>query len=160
MTQGIKDFARHLVGIHGFDYSEIDEQTFIGTNMCCQYGFDHELLARGVTADISLEAERIDEPSGVEFFLWLPTQDGQPPTPQALEQGSQAIRLLRAQGKRVYLHCKNGHGRAPTLYAAYLISTGMSVDDAIAAIRAKRPSIHPEPSQIDALRRFALTAGS
>jgi hypothetical protein len=156
MPQGITDFARHLVGVHGFDYSRIDEHVFIGTNMCCQFGFNRELLAKGVTADISLEGERVDAPTGVEYFLWLPTVDHQPPSSTALEQGVHAIRLLISQGKKMYIHCKNGHGRAPTLYAAYLISTGMSVDDAIAAIHTQRPSIHLEQVQREALKRFAI----
>src|SRR5512143_1560683 len=147
MPQGVLDFTRHLIGRHGFDYSQIDEMVYIGTNMCCQFGFDRELLSKGVSADISVEGEKIDAPTGVEFFLWLPTPDHTAPTPEALEQGTQAIRLLLSQGKKIYLHCQNGHGRAPTLYAAYLIACGMSVEDAIGAIRTKRPSIHLEPAQ-------------
>ena len=54
----------------------------------------------------------------------------------------------------MYIHCKNGHGRAPTLVAAYLTTQGMSVEEAIALIKSKRPEIHLEQSQLQAIKRF------
>ena len=157
MPNKVIDIYHHVRGVHGFDYSKIKDDIFIGTNMCCEFGFKRELLSKGVTADISLEAERLDAPQGVEFFLWLPTPNRQAPTPDALEQGVQAIKILRAQGKKIYIHCKNGHGRAPTLYAASLIRSGLTVEQAIDSIAEERPSIHLERVQIEALHRFAHT---
>jgi dual specificity MAP kinase phosphatase len=158
MVNKLSDFYRHATGRHGFDYSKVEDDIYLGTNACCQFGFERELLSQQVTADISLEGERIDAPDGVAYFLWLPTVDGTAPSPEALEQGVQAITLLRAQGIKMYIHCKNGHGRSTTLLAAYLIRTGMSVDDAVAAIKRKRPSIHLTPEQVEALKRFQQTA--
>lgn len=158
MPNKLIDIYRHASGVHGFDYSQIEDDIYLGTNMCCEFGFKRELLSKGVTADISLEAERLDAPQGVEYFLWLPTPNRTAPTSAALEQGVQAISLLRAQGKKIYIHCKNGHGRAPTLFAAYLIRTGMSVEAALTSIATHRPSIHLESEQIEALRRFAQAA--
>ena len=61
-----------------------------------------------------------------------------------------------ALGKKVYVHCKNGHGRAPTLVAAYLIREhGKSVDEALEIIKAGRPTIHIEDVQREALQVFA-----
>ncbi|MBI5023033.1 MAG: dual specificity protein phosphatase family protein [Candidatus Magasanikbacteria bacterium] len=57
--------------------------------------------------------------------------------------------------KKIYVHCKNGHGRAPTLVAAYLIRQGKSPDKAITFIKAKRPSIHLEDVQRQALVEFS-----
>ena len=137
-----------------FEYSEITPDIFLGTNMCCQVHFDEELSKKGVTADISLEEERLDAPFGVESFLWLPTKDDRPPNPSQLQVGVDTIASLIKNGEKVYVHCKFGHGRSPTLVAAYLISQGKSVEDALSIIKEQRPSIHLDPSQIKALEAF------
>ncbi|MDP3965149.1 MAG: dual specificity protein phosphatase family protein [bacterium] len=137
------------------DYNQITEQIFIGTNACCQTHFEKELLAKGMRADISLEEHHLDAPYGVEYFLWLPTKDHRPPSPRQLKLGVKALQDLVEESIKVYVHCHNGHGRAPTLVAAFFISQGQTVDEAIKLIHEKRPVIHPEQSQIEALRDFA-----
>lgn len=154
MPNKIVDTYNHVLGIKGFDYNQINELVFIGTNMCCQFGFDKELLSKGVKADISLEKDRIDAPNGVDYFLWLPTEDGQAPTMDKLNLGVQTLDFLIKRKIRVFIHCKNGHGRAPTLFAAYLIKQGMAVEEAIKYLQEKRPSIHLNEIQIEALRNF------
>ncbi len=138
-----------------YDYNQITDEIYLGTNYCCEVHFDKMLLEMGVQADISLESERIDQPWGIKYFLWLPTIDHTAPTQEALALGTQMITFLVNQGIKTYVHCQNGHGRAPTLVAAYLISTGMSVDKAIKTIAKKRPEIHIEPVQKATLELFA-----
>lgn len=140
-----------------FEYNDIDDNIFVGTNQCCQTHFDKELLEKGVTVDISLEEESLDAPFGAEMFLWLPTKDHTPPKQDQLKLGVQMIDAVIAQDKKVYVHCKNGHGRAPTLVAAYYISKGMSVDDALKKIQDRRKTIHLDKNQIDALEEFKNT---
>ena len=144
----------HEQGQPGFEYSQITDSIYIGTNQCCTIHMDDELLQAGIVADISLEKENLDHPFGAEFFLWLPTADHTAPTQAQLRVGVNAIHELIAQGKKVYVHCKNGHGRAPTLVAAYLISQGKTVEEAITYIAQKRPSIHLEGNQKTALTAF------
>ncbi len=145
------DLFFHLTGQKGFDYDQITDEIFIGTNMCCHYGFAKELLAKGIRADISLEKDRIDAPDGVDYFLWLPTEDHAPPSPKHLELGVRALDFFVKNKIKVYLHCKNGHGRAPTLVAAYLVSTGMSVNEAVSFIKQKRTNVHLNEAQIKAI---------
>ena len=57
--------------------------------------------------------------------------------------------------KKVYVHCQNGHGRAPTLVAAYFIKQGKQVEDAVNLIKDKRPAIHLEEVQKQALEEFS-----
>jgi len=64
------------------------------------------------------------------------------------------LQKLVAMKKKVYVHCKNGHGRAPTLVAAYFVKQGKSVDEALATIKAKRPSIHLKDIQRKTLEKF------
>lgn len=136
-----------------FEYDEIDEGVIIGTNACCEIDFNKKLLENGVDADISLEAERVDQPYGVKTYLWLPTVDHTPPSRENIDLGVDALDTIISQGRKVYIHCKNGHGRAPTFYAAYLIlKRGMTADDAVTHIMAKRPTAHIEESQLAFLK--------
>lgn len=137
-----------------FEYNQITEYIFIGTSACCIDHFKNELLNKGVTADISLQKEHLDAPYGVKTFLWLPTEDHTPPTQQQLFTGVNTISALIVNKEKIYIHCLNGHGRAPTLTAAYLIYTGMTTEEAIAFIKERRPVIHLEDSQIEALHQF------
>ncbi len=137
-----------------FEYSKITDQIYIGTNACCTIHFKMELLNKGVKADISMEAERLDAAQGAQYFLWLPTRDHTAPTMKKLRVGTHALRELIDVGEKVYVHCRNGHGRAPSLVAAYFILKGMSTDEAIATIKKKRRSIHIEPVQKRRLEEF------
>jgi protein-tyrosine phosphatase len=139
-----------------FEYNKITEYIYIGTNQCCQLHFKKELLKKGITADISLEKERIDAPFGVDYYLWLPVKDHTAPTQKQLIMGVDFIEDLIKNKIKVYVHCQRGHGRAPTLVAAYLISKGKTVDEAVKYIKKKRPVIHPNTIQKNALKRFSL----
>lgn len=157
MKNKIVDGFNHVLGRHGFDYVELNADVYLGTNMCCQYGFARELLAKNVRADISLEADRVDAPRGVDYFIWLPTVDGQAPTPDKLAYGVAALEFFDQHKIKMYIHCKNGHGRAPLLYAAFLMKRGMTMDAALAVIKEKRPVMHLTEVQKAALRDFAKT---
>jgi len=134
------------------DYNYITDGLYIGTNQCCQTHFEETLLNEGIEADISLEEDKVDQPFGVGFYLWLPVKDKNPPTPDQFQFGVFSLEKFAAMKKKVYIHCRLGHGRGPTLVAAYLIKQGKGVEEAIEFIRSKRPSIHLEKSQINALR--------
>ena len=136
------------------EYNQITEQIFIGTNFFRQAHFDNELLSKGITAEISLEGEAVDAPFGVEFFCWIPVTDNHAPTIDQFELGVSTLDKLVAMGKKVYVHCKHGHGRAPTLVAAYFISKGDTILDAVAKIKEKRPVMHLNETQMKALEEF------
>lgn len=137
------------------EYNYITDGIYIGTNQCCQTHFDEKLKSEGIEADISLEEERVDTPFGVQFYTWIPIKNHTNPTREQLEFGVTALEKLVALKKKVYVHCQNGHGRAPTMVAAYLIKKGKSVDEAIDFIKEKRPTIHLEGVQKDALVKFS-----
>ena len=136
------------------DYHQITKYIYIGTNQCCQTHFDERLLRKKIRADISLEKSRLDAPFGVEYYLWLPTRDGHAPTPRQLELGIAMLRFCVKHRIRVYVHCKNGHGRAPTLVAAYLMTTGMNTARAVAFIKKYRSVTHLNSVQMNALKRY------
>ncbi len=138
------------------DYNYITDGIYIGTNQCCALGLAEVLKKEGITADISLEDVRLDHPFGVAMYAWIPTPDMTPSAQDQLAFGVASLKEIMQQKRRVYVHCKNGHGRASTLVAAYLISLGKSVDEALEIIKKGRPQIHIQNNQREALNEFAL----
>jgi len=138
-----------------FNFDYIDEGIFIGSNACCQPHFDERLAAEGITADISLEGEKVDTPYGVESYLWLPTPDHHSPTIAQLTQGVTQLEILIALGKKVYVHCKLGHGRGPTLAIAYFAkSRSISVQEAFDFVKSKRDVIHLDNVQLQGVQDY------
>lgn len=148
--------------VKNIDYNHILDGIYIGTNQCCQTHFDGELHKEGLEADISLEEERIDAPFGITFYIWLPVKNGTAPTADQLDFGISVLGKLMAMKKKVYVHCQNGHARAPLLVAAYLVSAGKTIKEAMALITAQRPATHLNDLQMTALinfsKRFAATS--
>jgi len=136
------------------EYSKINRYIYIGTNFCCKKHFDKNLLKRGISTDISLEEIKIDTPLGVKCYLWLPVKDHTPPTLYQFLVGVSCIDNAVKTKNKVYVHCKNGHGRAPTLVAAYLLTQGMSVEEALGFLKSKREGVHIRPAQLNALKKF------
>jgi histidinol-phosphate aminotransferase len=58
------------------------------------------------------------------------------------------------QGHRLLVHCAEGISRSCVIGTAYLYECGMSLDEAIALIRSKRPIVDPAPSLLRALRDY------
>ena len=135
--------------------SQITDLIYLGTNLCCMADSHTQILLRhGIKADIDLEIERQDQAPGVEVYLWLPVEDKKAPTLEQLKTGVAVIDSLVKNNIKVYIHCKNGHERSPVLLAAYFIFVGMSIEEAIAKIKSKRPEIHLEELQYTALKNY------
>jgi len=71
-----------------------------------------------------------------------------------LQVGVAFLQNLASQKIKCYVHCQRGHGRAPTLVAAFLVSEGMNVQEAFTLIKKKRPDIHPNKKQIITIEKF------
>jgi hypothetical protein len=115
------------------------------------------LEKRGVTAVVNLRTEFDDAAAGIapDRYLYLPTIDDTPPSPKRLREGVAFISGEVARGGAVYIHCGAGVGRAPTMAAAYLVSTGLTPEEAWALIRSVRPFIRIKPGQAQQIDRFA-----
>jgi len=76
-------------------------------------------------------------------FVRVPVHDNRDDDRLMLEhlpEAVEAIRDHRARGNAVLVHCFAGVSRSATVCAAYLVrDRGMSVEEAIAAIQAKKP---------------------
>jgi len=135
--------------------SQITPQLYVG-GQYRRRGW-RRLAARGVTAVINMRIEFDDNDAGLApaRYLYLPTVDDEAPTLEQLRQGASFIAGEIAQGGVVYVHCGAGVGRAATMAAAYLISTGLTPEQAWALIRKARPFVRPKPAQIAQVERFA-----
>lgn len=115
------------------------------------------LAARGITAVVNLRLEFDDNDHGLapSRYLHLPTADDDAPTLEQLHQGVAFIAQEITAGGGVYIHCKSGVGRAATMAAAYLVSTGLTPGQAWAHIRQVRPFIRPTAVQVRQIERLA-----
>jgi protein-tyrosine phosphatase len=147
--------VRIITGANIRRFSEITPHVHVG-GQYRRRGWPR-LKARGITAVINLRVEFDDKDAGIvpPRYLHLPTPDDHAPTLEQLQAGVDFITEEIAQGGSVYIHCGSGIGRAATMAAAYLISTGLTVDGAWAMIRAVRPFIKPTPPQLEQINRFA-----
>lgn len=115
------------------------------------------MAKRGITAVINLRIEFDDADAGIAppRYLHLPTVDDDTPTVDQLRTGVEFVAEEVANGGGVYIHCASGVGRAATMAVAYLISTGLSPDQAWLAIQDVRPFIRPTPVQLAQIERFS-----
>ena len=141
-------------------YSRITPFIYVGTNMLTARHFE-KLKKLDISVDIDLESEHIEKipKRGLDTFLWLPTKNHHAPTHDQMAAGAAFIDQMVKHKKKVYVHCKNGHGRAPTLVAAYLASEGMEPEKAIGFVRKRRPVVHLNKEQTAAVKRFAKQYG-
>ena len=124
-------------------YNKIEEFLYAGNNMCCQTHFEMELLSKGISADISLELERLDNPQGVKYFFWFPWGEDTAPPRELIDLAIDVLDDLVGKNIKVYVHCKNGHGRTTTFLASYFIRKNkISADEALKMVFEKRPSGH------------------
>jgi protein-tyrosine phosphatase len=139
-----------------FDVSQITEYIFLGTNLCCLTKSHIQILHdAGIDAEIDLEKERQDSMPGVPVYLWLPVPDKTAPSVEQFDAGVALMSRMVSGEKRIYIHCQYGHGRSPTMVAAYFISLGKTVDEAIEEITKARPEIHIEDVQRKALMEYS-----
>jgi len=76
------------------EYSYITDGIYIGTNQCCVMGLADVLKKENITADISLEENRLDVPFGVDIYVWIPVVDQMAPTQDQLSFGAESIQNL------------------------------------------------------------------
>lgn len=120
------------------------------------------LASRGIGAVVNMRIEFDDNDAGIAppRYLHLPTVDDQAPTVEQLQVGAEFIAEEVAAGRGAYVHCGSGIGRAATMAVAYLISTGLTVDQAWALVREARPFIRPTAVQVAQIEHFAAQAGA
>ena len=110
----------------------------------------------GVTAIVNMRkhatySEAVHE--GIKY-LHLPTVDNTPPELGDLLKGADFIDNEIRSGGAVYVHCRQGLGRGPTMAMAYLIKLGLTYEQAYQTVRKVRVFINPRPGQIQRLKEL------
>jgi protein tyrosine phosphatase (PTP) superfamily phosphohydrolase (DUF442 family) len=145
---------RLIHGIPTLKRSQITANLFLGS----QYSLIglQKLKALGITGIVNMRMNPIFKDSQYEGFhyMHLPTVDNTPPQLEDLIKGAKFMTEEINNGGKVYVHCREGLGRGPTMAIAYLISTGLTFDDAFALVKKVRTFINPRPSQITRLKEL------
>jgi atypical dual specificity phosphatase len=101
-----------------------------------------ELHREGVGAVVCLlnipSDDAVYRSAGFDFLL-MPVRDGGIPTPEQIAGFFKFMEKQRSTDRSVAVHCAAGLGRTGTVVAAWLIYTGMKPQEAIAAVRKRRP---------------------
>ncbi len=125
-------------------YDQIDETLWMGarprpTDL-------HALHREGVRLIINLCEEFRGHLSTMgalgQVHLHLPCLDRRPPPARALHKALEAIAQEKAQGGKVYVHCRAGKGRSALVALMYLIELGLSPEEADRKLRALRPQVN------------------
>lgn len=115
-----------------------------------------DAIRDGVTAVLDLTAEFSEAaPFRAIAYRNVPILDLTAPTPAQLEE---SVAFIEAQTPgKVYVHCKIGYSRSAAVVGAWLVASGVAAnaDDAMAKLRAVRPSIVIRPEAEGALREYA-----
>jgi len=142
-----------LSGIPTYRYSHVLPRLYLGGTI--RQRAATKLKTWRVTTVINLR--RAGDPAFVHDlnYLHLPTIDLQSPSITHLFKGVARIKRVIDSGEAVYVHCRYGEGRGPSLVAAYLISQHkMSIDDAIEHLTLVRPMAHFNASQRKGLELY------
>jgi protein-tyrosine phosphatase len=93
--------------------------------------------------------------------LWRPIPDMHAPAPAAAAHLLAELHERLEAGDGLLVHCGAGIGRAGTVAAALLVTSGVPLPEALRVVRAHRPMAGPEVgSQLEMLERLAAEAQS
>ncbi|MEI7987843.1 MAG: dual specificity protein phosphatase [Chloroflexota bacterium] len=144
-----------ITGVPILRYCKITPEVYVGSQF--RLKGKHLLEREGINAVVNMRKEFDDAAHDLtlEHYCHLPTIDDDAPSMQALTRGVTFMQDVITGGGKIYVHCAGGVGRAPTMAAAYYISQGMSVSDALALITNVRPFIYITPIQMERLSEWS-----
>ena len=112
---------------------------------------DFEFLKdNNIDAIVSLSEFPLDENLVEEFGFevkHIPVRDFGTPRMEQVEDFLKFAKEIRADGKKLVVHCDAGAGRTGTMLACYLVSKGYDAAKAIGEVRRKRPGSIETPGQ-------------
>lgn len=113
-----------------------------------------DILSVGVTMVVNLEKKRDYELPDHVTYIHLPTNPGSAPSLLKCKKVAEQVMQAHKDGRKIYIHCSGGHGRAGA-FGAYLLGR-MSNGSMDAADAIRRIEIARETRQ-DTSRNFIPT---
>ena len=143
-----------VTGLPYLAHSQITPLIFVGPQL--NQAGAAKVQEEGIVASVNMRIEHDDAAFGEDLphYCYVPLIDDDAPSMAQIQQGVAFITEQVAQNHPVYIHCKGGIGRAPTMAACYFISTGMTLEESIALIEKTRPYINVMPIQLMQLKRY------
>jgi dual specificity MAP kinase phosphatase len=137
-------YYSNYFGLRQSRLSKISENLYLGSMF--DFRGAKVLKDSGITAVVDM---RKSKPLFTKEFrtLHLPTKNWRAPSIKDLEQGIRFIGSEIEKGGKVYIHCRAGKGRGPTMTAAYLISKGMKLHEALGLVKKMRSVSHTNKAQ-------------
>jgi atypical dual specificity phosphatase len=149
-----------VISVPGFSWVETDTLAAMA-RPGRERGLEEDLAwlqSSGIRILVSLTEEPIPE----EFLekygmegLHLPVEDFTPPTLVQIDRFLGEVDRAKSEGMALGIHCTAGKGRTGTMLAAYLVTRGLSAEDAIAKIRKLRPGSVETAAQEERVAEFA-----
>lgn len=145
---------RVIMGIPTLKRSQVTANLFLGG----QYNLRglRKLKQMGITGIINMRVHSIYKEAQYEglHYLHLPTPDNTPPALDDLVKGADFAHNEINNNGKVYIHCRQGLGRGPSMAIAYLLKMGATYEDAFATVKKVRTFINPRPLQIKRLKEL------
>ena len=143
IVQKLLDILHQLImGIPSLKRCQISAHIYLGG----QFNLTglKKLKLMGITAIVSMREGSIYKEAHFEGFkfLHLPTTDNTPPKMDDLIKGTEFIDAEINRNGKVYIHCRQGLGRGPSMVIAYLLKIGTTFEDAFALVKSVRPFIN------------------
>ncbi len=116
------------------------------------------LQSAGIKVLVSLTEEPVPEKALEKYGMigfHLPVEDFTPPTLEQIDRFLREVDRAKNEGFALGIHCTAGKGRTGTMLAAYLVSGGLSAEEAIEEIRKLRPGSVETPGQEERVAEFA-----
>ncbi|HLZ55575.1 MAG TPA: dual specificity protein phosphatase 23 [Ktedonosporobacter sp.] len=164
-----------LTALSNYDLTEAEKHSLIAPNF--RWQVPHKLAgvsyprseaalallkAKGIGALLSLAESPLAPDrlaaSGLQAEH-LPVADFTAPTIPQIEQAIEIINRFLAQNIPVAVHCAAGLGRTGTILASYLVSQGLSAQDAIERVRSLQPGSIETPDQVAMIALYELHRG-
>jgi protein-tyrosine phosphatase/membrane-associated phospholipid phosphatase len=140
---------------HCHSWNEVVRNVWIGRRLNDREAAD--AVKQGVAAVLDLTGECSEaSPFLTLEYLNLQVLDLTAPTSAQLRAAADFISTHRETGA-VYVHCKIGYSRSAAVVGAWLLDAGLAAtpEEAVALLRAARPTLVVRPEAWAALREFA-----
>ena len=145
---------RLVVGIPTLKRSQVTANLFLGG----QYNLRglSRLKAIGITGIINMRIHSIYTEAQYQDFhyLHLPTPDNTAPAMQDLIKGADFAHNEISNNGKIYIHCRQGLGRGPSMAIAYLLKMGATYDDALSTVKKVRTFVNPTEVQVARLKEL------